>query len=239
MTQVSANFETGTNGNTVSTGDTGSATAWEGVTIGASAALIYDTAHVYNTLAAKVSTGASSVSCYAEWTTAAGTLTDHYGRIYLYWTANPTVDCRVVNAFDSSDVGAWGIVIGQAGGSFPGQVRLLKVGSATVATTTATISLNQWIRIEWHTVNSATVGTLELKLYNTPDSTTATETISGSALNNGANTKRWRFGMATAGANTGPFWMDNIITGATSYPGPVTTSNDIMLPMGMLGTGRV
>lgn len=90
MAQATANFELGTQGVTIATSDAGSANAWDAVSIVASGAAIYDNAHVYQTLAAKLTTGATAGSTYLQWSAATlGTLTDNYGRAYIYRTANP------------------------------------------------------------------------------------------------------------------------------------------------------
>ena len=54
--------------------------------------ITYDSAHAYGSLAAKydstVSRGVATTSLI--WNTGIGTLTDWYGRVYVYATANPT-----------------------------------------------------------------------------------------------------------------------------------------------------
>jgi hypothetical protein len=81
-----------------------------------------------------------------------------------------------------------------------------------------------WVRLEWHIVHSTTVGSLEVKLFNSADSTTADDTISFSNLNTGAAFANIRIGASTNTANfptTGTYmYIDDIVCGATSYPGP-------------------
>jgi hypothetical protein len=78
------------------------------------------------------------------------------------------------------------------------------------------------VRVEWHVIHSATVGQVELKLFNDADSTTPTETLTGSS--------NYNTGTAAGGVHIGSvgnlpdgfiYWIDDIIVNATSYPGPV------------------
>src|SRR5689334_11992597 len=104
MANITADFETGTSGNSLSTSDTGSATAYNGVSIGASATLQYDTTHVHRgSKACKVATGASSVASYFYWEAAFTQTTEHYGRMYLYFTANPGSPCQPMAIRNTGD----------------------------------------------------------------------------------------------------------------------------------------
>lgn len=97
MTQVSADFETGVNGNNLATGDTGSATAFNAVTTTTTATQKYDNTHVaFGNLGVKFDGGATSGAAYFTWSTALGTVTDHYGRIYLYLTATPSSQLPII-----------------------------------------------------------------------------------------------------------------------------------------------
>src|SRR5207253_3145174 len=96
MATITANFETGTSGNTIATSDTGSATAWDGVIDGANTTVAYDTSHTYGQLSAKINTTASTPAYVAWLSTGFGTQTDHYGRIYVYFTANPSATFQLV-----------------------------------------------------------------------------------------------------------------------------------------------
>src|SRR6266545_1351031 len=89
MAQLTANFETGVNGNNIAAADPGSATAFDAVTKNAFGLAAYDNAHIaFGSLAGKFgSTGAGAGNAYIEWTTALGTVTDYFFRLYLYLTA--------------------------------------------------------------------------------------------------------------------------------------------------------
>jgi len=77
MTTLVNSFEGGTNGVTVSAANSGggSGNAFDSVTIGTGASIIYDTTQTQGALAAKVATGASVSTVFATWSTAMGTQT--------------------------------------------------------------------------------------------------------------------------------------------------------------------
>ena len=216
MAEATANFELGTNGNDILTSDAGSATAWDVRTNnGVGNTIKYDNAHAYGTLAGKFDrSGDTAAACRMGWTTGIGTLTDWFGRIYLYATANPGANYRVV--FDLT--GGSHIVFVTSSGT----IQSYDTVGGLLYTTTNSIALNQWVRIEWHWIHSTTVGQGELKLFNNPDSATPTETQTSAAnKNTGANTSNLTFGLSDGGSSAGPIWLDNIVAGASSYAGSV------------------
>lgn len=214
MTVATADFKLGTNTNAIAAADAGSATAWTTVIKSAGNTIIYDnTFAAHDTLAAKFdNTTTPAGSCHLQWGAAVGTLTEHYGRVYLYATANPSGSVRLIN-FDNGGAFACRINLSSAG-------KLQWSDNTGTAATTNSITLNQWVRIEYHVVHSATVGQGEIKLYNTPDSATVTETLTTAANRNTlAQATLYSFGQF-AGANiVAIIWQDNIVAGATAYPG--------------------
>ncbi len=214
MTQCTANFELGTNASAVLAADAGSATAWNTVTdVGPK--ITYSTAHpASGTLCAQIALTAGGAHMMI-WGAAFGTLTDHYGRVYVYLTANPA------NATPFINVNSGGSRAARFDINTNGTIRAFdNPGSALFTTTTNAIALNQLVRIEWHIVHSATVGQGELKLFNTASSSTATETSTGTANKNTlANGDEIQFGNIN-GDTPYTFWMDQIVAGASSYPGP-------------------
>jgi hypothetical protein len=78
VTLLTNNFEGGSNGSTITTGNSGGASgnAWDTITIGTSAVDVYDNSQAaHGSLSCKLSTAATSVSVYNAWTTSMGTLT--------------------------------------------------------------------------------------------------------------------------------------------------------------------
>jgi hypothetical protein len=226
MALCTADFELGTNGNAIQTSDPGSATAWNTiVNAGAGNIVAYDNAHVaHGALAAKIDTNSTpGNSATLQWDAALGTVTDWYGRAYLYTTVNPAASFRIG---EDATNGSWLIWITSAG-------KLLALDSlgAVMFTSTNSVALNAWFRVEWHMIHSTTVGQYELKLFNSPDSTTPTEVDTSTAtFNTGASCSAMLFGLV-AGGSGGGIWLDNLVAGATSYPGPAvapSTSNPIL-----------
>jgi hypothetical protein len=214
MAEATATFEAGVNGNTITNaGGEAALSAWNTVTIaGAGNTLVYSNAQFKGTLSAKVdaaTTPASGVTM--QWSTAIGTLTDHYGRIYLYCPANPSGTIRLIN--DSAGSNKLRL-------TSTGMLSVFDAGGQDIITTTA-IALNQWVRIEWHTVQSATVGQHEIKLFNDAESSTPTQTVTGTAnRNNAASITSMTFGNNSGASHAVVFHLDNIVAGAVAYPGP-------------------
>lgn len=200
MADFTADFEAGTNGNTITTGaGEASATAWNTVT----GTPVYDDAHTYGTLAAKIE---SATEERLKWTSAT---VEHYGRVYLYATASPT---GVDSFFTCSNVGfrlQW---------TTAGKWRI-EDNAGNMLTGTVSPALNQWVRFEWHVISHITTGFAEGKLFNSPQSATPSETLtSPSTWAIGGEAEEYKFGTRT-GAWGSAFWLDNIVANATSYPG--------------------
>ncbi len=221
MTQCTADFELGTQGNTIATGDTGSANAWNVVTVpGNGGALTYDNTHAYGSRAAKIVTGSPASSSILEWSSGSlGTLSgDIYGRVYLWTAANPSSNVVSLVIHRSSTVVRCRIKINTAG-----KIELADSSNIVQFTSTNSIGLSQWVRLEWHIVLSSTVGHMECKLFNSADSITPTETVGDQTTNlslGGVSANDVQFVWGSNVSQTA--WLDNIIAGATSYPGPAT-----------------
>jgi hypothetical protein len=210
------------------TNDSGSGNAFDTITIGTGCTMQYDNTHAYGggqynsdpaggslgTFSAKCATGSTSTTCFLQWSSSLGTQTNHYGHIYLYFTANPGTAFRVVSALSGASAGCRVRV------NTSGKIELSDQAGTIRATSTNSISLNQWIRLDWNFIHSTTAGQVTVNLYNSPDSTSATETVqTANNINTLASIDTIRFGVDVSTANIGPFWMDNIIAGVTSgYP---------------------
>jgi hypothetical protein len=107
-----------------------------------------------------------------------------------------------------------------------GKIRAYDAPGTTVDTTTS-VATGQWIRIEWHVIHSATVGQIEVKLFNTASDVSPTETLTSPAnLDTLANATRFDIGVnagQASGINNGidqNVYLDAVVANATSYPGP-------------------
>jgi hypothetical protein len=231
MPLLTNSFEGGTNTVTISAANSGGAsgTAFDVVTIGTGATATFDTAHAaHGTLAGNITTTATSSQDFLSWTTAMGTQTQVWLRVYCYFTANPGVGLNLYRSLATAALSA-GLQL-----TATGKLRSLDSAGATVQTMTNSVALNAWFRVEAMILTSATVGQVEVKLFNTPDSTTPTETITSSAnLNTGANMNTYRFGNTVSAANMGPFWMDDLGLSTTGYIGPVVAGGSNLMSMGI------
>lgn len=226
MAEYTAGFETGINGNTISTSDAGDATAWQ--SIAGAPNPTYSNTHVaFGALAAAYTVNGA----FTRWASPNTWGTDHYGRFYLYATANPGSNQSICSLQDAG--GTSNIVI-LTGGNIQSRDHGAGVNGSV------SISLNQWVRIEYHFISSATVGLLEVKLFNTAASTTPDETIASTAnRDTGATaiTEEY-FGQTNFGPWGATTWMDSILVNATSYPGPVVTgTQNLAAPLYTSGHG--
>lgn len=221
MSLFTFDFENGTNGVKVDVADTPSSgdTIFSGVTenTGSGGTCKYDnTQAAHGTKSLKIATGGTSVSSFVEWNTT-GFGTTQYYRAYVYFTANPSGNIDVIQIRDSATRARLRI-------NSTGKVVAVN-GSTAVGTSTASIGLNQWVRLEYKWVANATTGILEAKIFNTPDSTTPDETLTVTSLNTGTTeATNTRIGMPIAGSNIGPFWLDDLGVTDVGYIGPPATN---------------
>lgn len=224
MSTPTNSAEGGTSGTGVTTGNSGGAsgTAFDQVTTSTSCTMTFDSTNggAHGSMAYKSLTGATAGEAYVMWTTSlvsAATATI-YVRAYLYLTANPGTQTRLVRWLSVSTVRG-SIQINTSG-------KLVTTDSSgtTVATMTNAIPLNQWVRVEGFCTGDAAAGVLECKLFTTLDSTTPLETISNSTLNTGGTIDRVRLGQTGTGVANITYWMDDLGASDAGYLGPVVTA---------------
>lgn len=228
---LKSTLETGTSGVDIATSDAASPDQFDVASKGTGATLAYDNAHAaHGSRAAKIATGGSSVQSYLGWTSQFGITAEHYGRVYLYLAAAPANAFYVVEVL-SGGSHAFGIQV-NTDGSISG------IDGTGVFNTTGALPLNQWVRLEWHVIHSATVGQSEIKTFETADSTTPDGTMTSSAnRNTRAFADEIRFGITQAAANIGPLWLDDLAAAALLYPGPSPTI--VTVPPAIVTVSRV
>lgn len=228
MTQCTATFESGTSGNALATGDAASGTAYDSVTthtpIGTQSSVTYSTTHVHSgSLSAKYDFphNNSPDTCAFAWTTSLGSISEHYGRIYIYLTANPNVVFQIL--LESDGVGrAMKLQVNSAG-------KIVAAGDgANLGTSTSALTLNSWNRIEWHHKDaSGTSGIVVVQLFlgtnadgSTPDDTSLSFTATSAG--SGGNLTNVTIGDSDSGQGVDTFsaWFDDVVVGAASFPGP-------------------
>jgi hypothetical protein len=212
------NFEGGTNGVSVSSGNSGgvSGDPFFTVNIVAGGTVAYDntrSAHGANSV--QIATGATSGANWMIWRVAPTTLTRWF-REYLYFPANPSGSSAIVLKAEIVGGGGQVCVITVTTG---GKLQALDANNASIFVTTASIPLNQWFRIEGFITGDAAAGQVELKLFSSMDSTVPTETqTSAATVNTRTVAGQWDWG--TFGANIGPYWIDDIGLSPFGYLGP-------------------
>jgi hypothetical protein len=216
-------FEGGTSGTALTTGNTGGASgnAFDTVTIGTAATLAFDsTRAAHGTLSCKCATGASSVTALAQWGTSLGAgQSQVWWRMYCYFTALPSTTDRLWAAYSTTSGTS------QCGGMYvntSGTFQLVDDSNTTQLTTSSVMPLNAWFRLEGYLIGS-TSGSAQFKLFDSMDSTTATETETVS-LNSRGTIGSWQFGATAAKVNAPTYWMDDIGISTAGYLGPVVTS---------------
>jgi hypothetical protein len=146
--------------------------------------------------------------------------TTFYFRLYLWMDANPSTTRRIAAFYDNTNTLVFGLNI-----STGGKVQSYDAANTSMGLSTTSISLGQWVRIEGKVFTNATTGTVDMRLYNSPQSATATETWAYTARNTGPHFDEVRWG--NTAAVTQEMWMDDIAMsfddwiGQTAYAGTV------------------
>jgi hypothetical protein len=229
--------EGGTNTTGITTGNSGGAsgTAFDSVSLGTGATATYDNTQARGSLAAKLATAGTAADCSLNYAAAVGALTQGWFRAYLYVPSNPGTQHRLIDAWDSTSGNlCFALYLTAAG-------KLMTVDTlgATISTTTASVPLSSWFRVELAVVGSATVGQTAIRLYNTPDSVTFDESLTSAATKNTRGSfNQYRFGSAgdpMPASRT--LWIDNLGVGGTGWLGP--TASATITPTVVAGTTTI
>lgn len=208
-------------GTTVTTGNSGAASgmAFDTVTAGAGATLASSSTHTaHNGLSLKCATGATAAQAYVQWGNSLNQPnTTVYFRLYAYFTANPAAAVPVVQ-FVRSGSTAGSVQVGAGG-----KVSFLDTNGTSQLTTTASIPLGAWFRLEGYVTGSATAGKAQIKTFFAgADGLTADETHTSSAtLNTSGQVTSIRFGITTSLASVAQFWLDDIGASTSGLMGPL------------------
>lgn len=225
MPTVTWSAEGGANGTGITAGNSGGAsgTAFDSVSLGAGATAVYDNAQAHNgALAAKLATGGSAADCSLNWSGAIGTQTQVFYRAHLWMSANPASNHRLLDAYDSvSGQLCFAVYL-----TTTGKLMSVNTAGSTIQTTTNSVNLSAFSRIEVMVIGSATVGQVEIKLYNSADSSTPTETLTSAAnQNTRGSMDNYRFGAAgdpLPASRT--LWLDDLGISTTGYLGPTASA---------------
>lgn len=219
---LSNTAEGGSNGVTVTTGNSGgtSGNAWDTVSVGTG--LTYDTATKMHGGVGYAFAAPSNAIEKLEWYTSMGSQTDIYFRFYMFRSATPSEQQRMVRWYvaHSSTEG------GRISWHTDGKIYSFDSTLAVPSSSSFTITPNQWIRFEGRIFTNATTGIIEVKAF-VGDNTSAIGTYTRSNVNTLTAIADIEFGNTIA-ASPGAFWMDDITVNATGYPGPATSSQTLL-----------
>lgn len=209
------NCEGASNGTAITTANSDDNSAGDAFTVVANTTKTFDTSTSMH--------GATSLKFVAAATNPlvgynTGLSTKGSTRFYFRFTANPGATLSIFQV--------------RGGGAGAASINLLTNGKLRVddklaaynSTTTTTLSINTWYRIEFMANSGTTTGdgSLSFKLFS-GDSTTALDTITTTTANVGAGAvlNDWRYGIPLSG--TGTTYVDDIAYAddSTAYLGPL------------------
>jgi hypothetical protein len=204
---------------TINSGDLGN-TPFDSVVVPTDTTFVYDDARALpgRVTSARVATSAGVTALYARSTFTP--VTTATGRIYVYLSALPTA------ALDIVDIRGGGATtrVGTVRIKTDGTVALTGAASQIV-TTSAAVPVNDWVRIEWSITTSTSGGGIFAVSMATGELAAAaggTASVSGQTTA-AASIDGVHYGVITAAANVGPFWIaGTAVAASASFLGPIT-----------------
>jgi len=223
MATVFNNLEGGTASNAVTTGNAGGRdnNLFDTATISGTSTAIFDATHARGSMAVKMTTAADNSTIRLGWTSATlSTFGEGWVRFYVYFTSNPSASIYLSNIITQSGNNAASLML-----TSTGKLRLEDNNGVQQGITTNSISLNQWVRIEFHAIQNATNGTMDVWLYNTPDAALGshTETVHTTTGPTGGGSNYdaiWVGSTQNIASVQGPWWVDEIAGSTTAQIGP-------------------
>lgn len=216
----SNSFEGGSNGVTLTQGSGGNTGGSSGDfldVVDATGTVTFSTAQAaHGTVSMLVSTTAVSALAYAGYTLSS--VTTDYMRCYIRLTALPGV-VQILTRYLSGASQSLRVNVKAAG-----TLEVRDAANSVVGTTTSAVSINTWWRLELFTTFSATVGAVQLRLYNTADGTTITDSLNLTGLALTANATALRFGVGAAAASIPTTYYDDVAVEGATWHGPAVRS---------------
>lgn len=221
------NTAQGTSGATVPTTAIGAPNALDTSTVsGTGSTITFDSAHAHagtTSIHHHLATVASTA--YEDWKASITTSTANaYSRFYLYLTAYPTVTTRIVAMLSGASLN------GSLQITTTGTFRTVNSAGSVVATTTGTIPLNTWVRVEFEiTGQSGTTATIAARSFSGANLEGATPDTNCSLSNAGTTvvgaTGDVRFGHSSSVTMTTAWdtWYDDFAFSDTTQPGASVT----------------
>lgn len=168
---------------------------------------------------------AVSATAYEEWTNTVVPATNNgYYRHYIYITAAPTVNTRLFTFGNTTGTVCSNCVIGSNG-----TLRMADTSGTLIGTaTTATVPLNQWVRVEADITGiSGASSTTACRMYSGANLETTTPDTNGTGGGSSTNTTgqvgNIRNGMFAATVETAAWsiWVSDIAYSDVAQPGPL------------------
>lgn len=186
----------------------------------------WDNTHVHSGVTAMLNSLAAVASTvYVDWSGLSISPTpvaNAFVRFYVYLTAYPTVTTRI-SAFLGAAVLRCSLQV-----TTTGTIRTVNSAGSVIATTTATIPLNGWTRIEFEVSGiSGTTGTVNARMFSGANLETTNPdtngTLSNSAQSVGGTVDDIRIGQSSSVTMTTAWniWYDDIAFSDTTTPGPL------------------
>jgi hypothetical protein len=172
-----------------------------------------------NTSAVRLTQGTGAL--FGAWTTGlGGAKTDLWWETYLRFTGYPTSSNHIVYAANTAGTTAWSVDINGTG-----QIVIRNAANAAVRTSTAVFPLNTWVRLEGHIAHAAgtaTTDTIQVLMYNSAESATATEDSGVLTSDLSDQTAQFQIGAKNATPTIPPFDFGDV-TLSTTKVGPLGT----------------
>lgn len=236
MTTLRNGAESGTaDGTTVSAANSagGPDSGFDAVTIGGADTLTFSSTqvahagHSYRWVPANAST-----RTFVRWSTSEGAQSTIYGRLYLWTASNPVTNAIAFFNALSSVTARCRIRLTTAG-----KIAVVNAAGTVLATSTNSITLSAWNRIEFGFTFSSSVGTYTVSLF-AADSTSPVETLAGSAANFGgtsADTFEFITGLAANyGSSARTYYFDDLQLNTVALPGPAGITGSAIAALGGL-----
>lgn len=232
---VTNNLEGGSNGATITGSNSGGAgnEGFDAATITGTDTLIFDNTHSRGTLAAKVTTGTSGI-IRLGWTAARlSAVSEGWLRFYAYFTANPGVELQLANIVHGATNDGATLTLGGTG-----FLRVVDDNGTRQGQMGTPTPLNRWIRIEFHSLLSATNGVMDVWLYADPDApigmpTDHIHSTVGPTGAAGLTYDAWWMGAPQdIGSAQGPWWIDELGASTVGQLGPTAPALTTPATMG-------
>jgi hypothetical protein len=211
-------LEGGTNATTITTANSGGASgnAFDSAQVGGTNGVCsYENTRAFaGTLSAAIASGTTSVDPYIGWTLIGGQPVI-WGRFYAWVTANPAANWRIAAVYGTApNVNMRAFIRFTT----TGKLVVLDSASTVVYTTTASFPLNQWTRVEYMVVGSASAGQIWIAMYNGNNASPIEQNTSAASFNTAGEIASVLHGIASPQANVAKAWFDNL---AISTVGPI------------------